>query len=91
MRASPLVVGGTSGDRLETARLALAAGEAVTIAGRSAERLRWRADPGAGAGPRSDRIIAVAPGLIDTAALFLTSNAVVTGTVLSIDGGGSPV
>jgi len=90
LRASPLVVGGTSGSAGDRQARAGCRG-AVTIAGRSAERLRWRADAGAGAGPRSDRIIAVAPGLIDTAVLFLTSNAVVTGTVLSIDGGGSPV
>ena len=35
-----VVVGGSSGIGLETARLALAAGASVTIAGRSENRLR---------------------------------------------------
>jgi NAD(P)-dependent dehydrogenase (short-subunit alcohol dehydrogenase family) len=39
-----VIIGGSSGVGLETARLALAEGASVTIAGRSVDRLRWAAE-----------------------------------------------
>jgi NAD(P)-dependent dehydrogenase (short-subunit alcohol dehydrogenase family) len=39
-----VIIGGSSGIGLETARLALAEGASVTIAGRSEDRLRWASE-----------------------------------------------
>ena len=74
-----VIIGGSSGIGLETARLALAEGAFVTIAGRSEERLRRASESIAPAGERLRAIVA------DPSK---ERNRFVTGTVLAIYGGG---
>ena len=53
-----VIIGGSSGIGLETARLALAEGALVTIAGRSEERLRRASESIAPAGERLRAVVA---------------------------------
>ena len=61
-----VIIGGSSGIGLETARLALAEGALVTIAGRSEDRLRRAADSVLSGG---DRLRAVAADLSDESSI----------------------
>ena len=53
-----VIIGGSSGIGLETARLALAEGALVTIAGRSEDRLRRAADSVLSGGDRVRSVVA---------------------------------
>ena len=53
-----VIIGGSSGIGLETARLALAEGALVTIAGRSEDRLRRAADRVLSGGDRLRSVVA---------------------------------
>jgi len=67
-----VVIGGSSGIGLETARLALAEGASVTIAGRSEERLRRAAETlgnAPAAGPTEERVRTVRADVTDESSI----------------------